>query len=120
MAAVGIVLADVRVGRAEAFATVGLGRVIVAPAHRGRGHARTVVQAALEHGRAMGPARALLFCRDAVAGLYRGLGFEEVPRPVRVRQPAGTAVMSQPTVWRPLREGAAWPAGEVLVERLPF
>lgn len=119
-ASAGLVLVEVRVDGAEPFEVVGLGGVIVAPGYRGQGLARTVVETALDRAAEMGPAFALLFCRDAVAGLYGKLGFERLEAPVRALQPTGTVVMSQHTMCRALREGAAWPAGPVLVRSQPF
>jgi predicted N-acetyltransferase YhbS len=119
-ASTGLLVVEVSAGDGEPFEVVGLGGVIVAPAHRGEGLARTVVEAALETAAAMGPAFAMLFCREAVRGLYAKLGFLPVPRPVEVQQPGGTAIMSQHTMWRSLHEGATWPAGPVRMRSLPF
>jgi GNAT superfamily N-acetyltransferase len=120
LASAGLVVAEVSVDGAEPFDVVGLGGVIVAPGHRGQGLARTVVEAALDRAAGEGPAFALLFCREAVAGLYRKLGFARVAPPVRVLQPTGTVVIPQHTMWRALQDDAAWPAGSVLVRSLPF
>lgn len=120
LASAGLVVAEVSVDGAEPFDVVGLGGVIVAPGHRGQGLARTVVEAALDRAAGEGPAFALLFCREAVAGLYRKLGFARIAPPVRVLQPTGTVVIPQHTMWRGLRDDAAWPAGSVLVRSLPF
>ena len=120
VASAGLVVVEVSVDEAAPFEVVGLGAVIVAPPHRGQGHARTVLEAALERAAGMGPAFALLFCREAVAGLYRKLGFERVEPPVRALQPIGTVVMPQDAMWRALREDVAWPAGPLSVRSLPF
>ena len=120
LASTGLLLVEVSVGGAEPFEVVGVGGVIVAPGHRGQGLGRTIVEAGLDRATRLGPAFALLFCRDSIAGLYRKLGFERVEPPVRVLQPMGSAVMPQDTMWRALREGAAWPAGRVLVRSQPF
>src|SRR5262245_32244180 len=120
VASTGLLVVEVCVDDGDPFAVVGVGGVFVTRARRGAGLARVVVEAALERAVRMGPALALLFCRDAVAGLYRKLGFELVDGPVRVGQPTGTAVMPVNTMWRPLVEGAAWPAGPVLVWSEPF
>jgi hypothetical protein len=78
------------------------------------------MEAALDRAARIGPELALLFCREAVTGLYRKLGFDVVPPPVRVLQPTGTAIVPHHTMWRALRGGASWPGGTVLVRILPF
>jgi predicted N-acetyltransferase YhbS len=120
VASTGLVVVEVSVDDGEPFEVVGVGGVIVTRAHRGHGLARVVVEAALERAARMGPAVAMLFCRDGVAGLYRKLGFELVDPPVRVLQPSGIAVMPVNTMWRALHEGAVWPAGAVKVHSEPF
>ncbi|MFB7614613.1 GNAT family N-acetyltransferase [Kitasatospora sp. NPDC056181] len=100
---------------------MGVGGVAVAPDVRGRGLARTVVGAALDHARTLGPRHALLFCRPQVAGLYRRLGFRELLGDVHVEQPEGrVVVMPICTMWAPLHEGAAWPEGPVRLRSLPM
>ena len=94
--------------------------MIVTAAHRGRGLARTVVNAALAKAATLGPAFVILFCRADRAGLYRRLGFDEVAPPVLVRQPEGYAEMSMGTMWRALAEDAHWPDGRLTVHALPF
>lgn len=120
LASTGLLVVQVSVGDAQPFEVVGVGGVLVTRAHRGEGLARVVVDAALERAAGMGPAVAMLFCRDAVAGLYRKLGFELVEPPVRVLQPGGPVVMPVNTMWRPLADDAAWPPGPVLVRSEPF
>lgn len=68
---------------------MGVGGVSVAADVRGRGLARAVVGAALDHARTLGPRYALLFCRPQVSGLYRKLGFRELAGDVHVEQPGG-------------------------------
>ena len=116
----GLLVVEVSVDDGDPFGVVGLGGVFVKRAHRGQGLARVVVEAALERAARLGPALAMLFCRDALAGLYRKLGFQVVEPPVRVLQPTGSAVMPMNTMWRPLRDGAAWPPGAVSVRSEPF
>ena len=82
LASTGLLVVEVSAGGGEPFEVVGVGGVIVTRSHRGRGLARVVVEAALERAARMGPAFAILFCRDAIAGLYRKLGFEPVEPPV--------------------------------------
>src|SRR3954453_6380643 len=48
------------------------------------------VEGGLARGALLGPAFALLFCREAVRGLYAKLGFAVVAPPVEVLQPEGT------------------------------
>jgi predicted N-acetyltransferase YhbS len=119
VASTGLVLVEVEVAE-ERFPVVGLGGVIVAAAHRGRGLAREVIGAALARAAELGPALALLFCHDDRAGLYRKLGFADVEAEVRVRQPDGYAPMRDRTMWRALRPGANWPPGELVIHSLPF
>lgn len=119
-ASTGLLVTDVEVASAGAFAVVGIGGVIVAARHRGQGLARTVLEAALERAATLGPAIAVLLCHDDRAGLYERLDFETVAPPVRVQQPSGTIVMPQRTMWRALRDGAVWPSGRVDVRSLPF
>ena len=120
VASTGLLVGQVSVDDGEPFEVVGVGGVFVVRAHRGEGLARVVVEAALGRAARMGPPVAMLFCRDAVAGLYRKLGFELVERPVRVLQPTGSAFMPVNTMWRALREGVAWPAGSVQLHSEPF
>jgi predicted N-acetyltransferase YhbS len=119
VASTGLVLVEAEVA-GERFPVFGLGGVIVAAAHRGRGLAREVVGATLARAAELGPAFALLFCHDDRAGLYRKLGFAHVEAEVRVRQPEGYAPMRDRTMWRALRPGASWPRGELVIHSLPF
>lgn len=100
---------------------MGVGGVAVSAGTRGRGLARTVVGAALDHARTLGPRYALLFCRPPLVALYRRLGFREVAGDVHVEQPEGrVVVMPLRTMWTPLHEGAAWPEGPVRLRSLPM
>jgi predicted N-acetyltransferase YhbS len=119
VASTGMVAVAVEV-EGQRFQVVGIGGVIVNARHRGRGLARTVVEAALERAAALGPAFALLFCHDDRAGLYERLGFSTVEPPVLVEQPEGEAEMPQRTMWRGLRPRASWPEGQLIVRSLPF
>lgn len=120
IASTGLVVGAVSVESGDPFEVVGIGGVIVAPAHRGTGLGRTVVEAALERAAAMGPAFAMLFCREAVRPLYVKLGFALVEAPVEVLQADGPTAMPLHTMWRLLRDGARWPAGAVKLHGLPF
>jgi predicted N-acetyltransferase YhbS len=119
VASSGLLVVDVEVG-AERFPVVGLGGVIVNAEHRGRGLGRVVVQAALDRALTLGPAFAMLFCHEDRAALYRKLGFAYVDAEVVVEQPSGPQAMPQRTMWRPLRDGAQWPDGDLVVHSLPF
>lgn len=99
---------------------VGVGGVAVAPDVRGRGLARAVVSAALDHARTMGPHHALLFCRPPLVALYQLLGWRTLDQDVLVEQPDGPALMPLRSLWTPLREGANWPAGAVRLLSLPM
>ncbi|WP_327357385.1 GNAT family N-acetyltransferase [Streptomyces sp. NBC_01304] len=105
----------------SATEVVGVGGVAVAADVRGRGLARSVVEAALAHARTMGPRHALLFCRPPLVALYRRLGFQALDGDVRVEQPEDRVVtMPLHTMVRPLHEDAAWPAGPVRLRSLPM
>lgn len=100
---------------------MGVGGVAVAPEARGRGLARAVVGAALDHARTSGAQHALLFCRPPLAGLYRRLGFREVADDVHVEQPEGRVVlMPLRTMRAPLAGGGGWPEGPVRLRSLPM
>ncbi|WP_031520727.1 GNAT family N-acetyltransferase [Streptomyces sp. NRRL F-5123] len=99
---------------------VGLGGVAVAPELRGHGLARSVVSAALDHARTIGPRYGLLFCRPPLVALYERLGWRALEQHVRVEQPEGSVIMPLRTMWTPLRDDADWPAGEVHLLSLPM
>ena len=119
VASTGMVLSDVDVD-GERFPVVGLGGVIVSATHRGRGLGRRVVEEALATAQRLGPRFAILFCHEDRAGLYRKLGFVEIPDDVWVQQPVGHAPMTQRTMWISLHGPSTWPPGEVIVRSLPF
>ncbi|MBC9715871.1 GNAT family N-acetyltransferase [Streptomyces sp. TRM66268-LWL] len=100
---------------------IGVGGVAVAPDVRGRGLARTVVGAALDHARTMGPRHALLFCRPPLVGLYQRLGWRVIEGEVLVEQP-GSRVVTMPlrTMVTPLHKDASWPSGPVRLRSLPM
>lgn len=120
VASAGTVVTDVRVGGGAPFAVIGLGGVLVTASRRGEGLARMVVEAALERAAPDGPRLVLLFCLDDRAGLYEGLGFEQVAGSVGVEQPSGPAEMPLRAMWRALRPSATWPPGRTEVLGLPF
>ncbi len=119
IASAGLTLSEVEVGGVR-FPVVGIGGVIVNPAHRGRGLARTVVDAAVARAEAMGPDFVVLFCHADRTGLYLRLGFNLIEQRVLVRQPRVYAPMTQHTMWRALRPGVRWPPGPPVVHTLPF
>jgi predicted N-acetyltransferase YhbS len=99
---------------------VGVGGVAVAPDLRGHGLARSVVSAALDHARTMGPQHGLLFCRPPLVPLYQRLGWRTLEQDVHVEQPEGPVIMPLRTMWTPLHDGVSWPAGEVRLLSLPM
>jgi predicted N-acetyltransferase YhbS len=119
VASTGMVVVDVQV-EVERFPVVGIGGVIVSAPYRGRGLARRVVEVALARARHLGPRFSILFCHEDRAGLYRKLGFVQLPENVRVKQPGGYAPMTQRTMWIALHGEERWPSGDVVVHSLPF
>ncbi|GGW13837.1 hypothetical protein GCM10018980_15280 [Streptomyces capoamus] len=100
---------------------VGVGGVAVAPGMQGRGLARLVVAAALEHARTMGPRHALLFCRPALVSLYQRLGWHPLDEEVLVEQPGGRlTAMPLRTMVTPLHGDVRWPLGPVRLFSLPM
>jgi RimJ/RimL family protein N-acetyltransferase len=69
--------------------TAGLGGVLMHPAHRGQGIARTVISVAVEHARAAGAETMILLCRPDLVPLYTQLGWSRLSVPVTFRQPDG-------------------------------
>jgi predicted GNAT family N-acyltransferase len=118
-AATGLVVVEVEAG-GEAFPVVGVGAVIVSKSQRGRGLMRRVLDAALEAAPSLGPDRAMLFCSPANVARYARFGFREIESRVVAQQPGGPVEMPPAAMWRPLRRGAAWPAGPVRLPGLPF
>lgn len=116
----GLLRLPVTIGGAETE-VVGVGGVAVAPDLQGRGLARIVVTAALDHARTMGPEHALLFCRPALVPLYRRLGWHPLDQGVQVEQP-GDRLVTMPlrTMVTPLHEAARWPSGPVRLRSLPM
>jgi hypothetical protein len=62
----------------------------------------------------------MLFCREALVAMYERFGFRLIEAPVTAAQPGGRVEMPLRAMWRPLREGAAWPPGPVAVLGEPF
>ncbi|MFF7601652.1 GNAT family N-acetyltransferase [Streptomyces mirabilis] len=67
----------------------GLGGVLVHPAHRSQGIARTVISVAVEHARAAGAETMILLCRPDLVPLYTQLGWSRLSVPVTFQQPDG-------------------------------
>jgi GNAT superfamily N-acetyltransferase len=120
VASAGLVLAEVEVGGGAPIPVVGIGGVFVAQRYRGQGLGNRVISEVLARAAATGRELALLFCHRNRAGLYRRHGFAEVPPPVLVGQPDGRAEIPMVSMWRPLREGAELPAGQLVLSSLPF
>ncbi|MYT22856.1 GNAT family N-acetyltransferase, partial [Streptomyces sp. SID7760] len=99
---------------------VGVGGVAVAADVRGRGLARLVMTAALDHARTMGPRHGLLFCRPPLVALYRRLGWRVLDQDVSVEQAEGPVIMPLRTMWTPLHEHADWPPGAVRLLSYPM
>ncbi|MDX3534534.1 GNAT family N-acetyltransferase [Streptomyces sp. MB09-01] len=99
---------------------MGVGGVAVAPDVRGRGLARAVLTAALDHARTTGLQHALLFCRPPLVPLYQRLGWRTLDQEVRVEQPGGTVTMPLRTMTVPLRADAHWLDGPVHLRSLPM
>ncbi len=120
LAMAGALVADVSVGGGEPFGVVGIGGVIVRPDMRGHGLARLVIEAILDVGRGLGPAHAMLFCRQPLVALYERFGFRTIEASVSAAQPDGRIEMPLRAMWSPLRGGAGWPQGAVEVLGEPF
>lgn len=120
VASAGLVLAEVQVDDGEPIPVVGIGGVIVSQPYRGQGLGRRVITEVVARAATMGPDLALLFCHPDRAALYERHDFARVPPPVLVEQPDGRVEIPMVTMWRPLREGSALPAGQVVLRSLPF
>ena len=122
IACAGLLVADVEVAGVT-FPVVGVGGVIVTHTRRGEGLARTRDGGrARARGDTSAPTCALLFCRPDRAGLYAQARLRhDARRRSRSASPrARGAAMPLDTMWRPLRDGATWPDGPVVVPGLPF
>jgi predicted GNAT family N-acyltransferase len=120
VAVAGATIATVEVAGTGSFEVVGLGGLIIRKMVRGQGLMPTLMDALSRMASGMGPGRAMIFCRTELAALYVGRGYTEITAPVWIDQPEGRIVMPMVSMWRPLRDGPAWPAGRVDVHGLPF
>jgi len=119
LAHAGTVICEIDVAGFPRFDVLGVGGVFVAPSERRKGLVGQVLEPLLAHMPG-GPDRAMLFCRAQLMGLYGKHGFSEIHERVWADQPDGRIEMPLRTMWRPLQEQAAWPAGRVDVVGLPF
>lgn len=99
--------------------TAGLGGVLVHPAHRGRGIARTVISVAVEHARAAGAETMILLCRPDLVPLCTQLGWSRLSVPVTFRQPDGERTSPLTTMIYDLA-GLPRPTVSVDMRGLPF
>jgi len=120
LAAGGVVLAELHTATHPPFAVAGLGGLVVRTSARGRGLVRQLAEPLLELARELPAERAMLFCRPSLMALYGGFGFREITDAVWVQQPGGQIQMPLSAMWRPLREGAEWPPGELYLDGEPF
>ncbi|MFC4463781.1 GNAT family N-acetyltransferase [Streptomyces xiangluensis] len=97
----------------------GLGGVLVHPARRGQGLARTVISVAVEHARAAGAETMILLCRPDLIPLYTQLGWSRLSVPVTVQQPDGARTSPLTTMIYDLA-GLPHPTISVDLRGLPF
>ena len=99
---------------------VGIGGVVCRPEARGRGHATAAIAAALAYGRAVtGADFGMLFCLPRLVPFYARNGWELLPHPVLILQPAGTVASPLQVMVNPLA-GRDWPEGPVRVNGRPW
>ncbi len=116
----GAVVAEVEVEGSGAFGVVGLGSLFVTRSERASGLASRLFAPLLDLAGALGPDRAMLFCRPELVPVYRRVAFAEIAAPVWAAQPGGRVEMPIASMWRSLHAGADWPPGRVDVRGLPF
>jgi predicted GNAT family N-acyltransferase len=120
LALAGVVIARIRAGEHDPFDVVGIGGVIVTRSHRGEGLSTPLLEGVMRLAHRLGPERAMLFCRDALTGLYAGHGFRSIDAPVSADQAEGRITVPMRAMWAPLAPGAGWPPGDVSVLGEPF
>jgi GNAT superfamily N-acetyltransferase len=116
---VGIMTSEVEAG-GQRFPVAGVGSLMVTAALRRQGLGGKLLERILELAAAMGPEHAMLFCKRSLVERYARAGFIEIEAPVFADQPEGRTEVPLEAMWRPLRDGAGWPAGRVDVLGLPF
>ncbi|WP_240512458.1 GNAT family N-acetyltransferase [Streptomyces griseoruber] len=99
--------------------TAGLGGVLVHPAYRHQGIARTVISVAVEHARAAGAKTMVLLCRPDLVPFYTQLGWRRASAPVAFRQPGSTRTLPVTTMIYDL-VGLPHPTVSVDLRGLPF
>ncbi|MET9563853.1 GNAT family N-acetyltransferase [Streptomyces tauricus] len=99
--------------------TAGLGGVLVHPAHRGRGIARTLISVAVEHARAAGAETMVLLCRPELVPLCTRLGWSRLAVPVTFQQPDGVRTSPLTTMVFDLT-GLPLPTVSMDLRGLPF
>lgn len=97
----------------------GLGGVLVHPAHRGQGIARTLISVAVEHARAAGAETMILLCRPDLVPLYTQLGWSRLSLPVTLQQPGGARTSPLTTMIYDLAD-LPHPTNSVDLRGLPF
>ena len=86
----------------------------------GEGHATAAVAAALAYGAAAtGAEFGMLFCLPRLLAFYARSGWQRLPEPVWIEQPAGTIASPLEVMVKPLT-GRQWLAGEVRVNGRPW
>ncbi|MGW6008512.1 GNAT family N-acetyltransferase [Streptomyces sp. NPDC055210] len=99
--------------------TAGLGGVLVHPAHRGQGIARTLISVAVEHARAADAETMIVLCRPDLVPFYTELGWSRVAVPATVQQPDGARPLPLTTMAFDLA-GLPLPTMGVDLRGLPF
>ncbi|MFJ6985186.1 MULTISPECIES: GNAT family N-acetyltransferase [unclassified Streptomyces] len=99
--------------------TAGLGGVLVHPAHRHRGIARTVISVAVEHARAAGTETMVVHCVPDLVPFYTELGWNRLTVPVIAQQPGGEVTLPLTTMIYDLA-GLPHPTVSVQLRGLPF
>ncbi|OIJ85160.1 hypothetical protein BIV25_44770 [Streptomyces sp. MUSC 14] len=97
----------------------GLGSVLVHPAYRGQGIARTVISVAVEHAREAGAETVILLCRPELAPIYTQLGWSRLSLPVTFQQPDGAQTLPLTTMIYDLAD-RPHPTISVDLRGLPF
>lgn len=119
VARVGLLQHTIAVGE-RAVKVCGVGGVVTALSEQGKGYASYGMREAKrlmcdEWGVDFG----LLFCFERLVPFYERLGWQRVNRPVEIEQPTGPVAAPSVVMILPCRE-AAWPAGQVKLNSLPW